>query len=69
MFGTTDAFISQFKFMYIIQSDPFTHSLTFYYLSIVPNIHTERQTDTEHEIGTGTLLMAVPVITRLQNDG
>jgi len=58
--------------MYPIQSDPFTHSLTFYYLSIVSYIHTyrqrDRQTDTEHEMGTGMLLMAVPVITRLQND-
>jgi hypothetical protein len=59
--------------MYVTQSNPFTHSLTFYYLSILPNIHTYRQTDrqidTEHEMGTGTLLMAMPVITRQQNDG
>jgi hypothetical protein len=59
-----ETFISQLKFMYIIQSDAFTHSLTFYYPSIVPDI----QTDTQHEMGTGTLLMAVPVTTRLQKD-
>jgi len=39
----------------------------------VPDIHTyiqtDRQIDTEHEMGTGTFLIAVLVITRLQNDG